>query len=41
MVVKRLDHTREQKGYDNSGDDEDSRWWQENAPKATHLPHSF
>jgi len=27
MVVKRLDHTREQKGYDNPDDDEDSRWW--------------
>ena len=41
MVVRRLDHTRDQKGCDNTGDSEDSRWWQKNAPKATHLPHSF
>ena len=41
MVVRRLDHTRDQKGCDNTGDNEDSWWWQENAPQATHLPHSF
>ena len=43
MVVRRLEHTREQKGYDNAGDDdEDSRWRKKDAPQAlNHVPRSF
>jgi hypothetical protein len=45
MVVRRLDHTREQKGYDNGGDDRDDCWgsrWKPNTPDPlAHLRRSF
>ena len=45
MVVRRLEHTREQKGYDNSGDDRDNCWgsrWKPDTPNPlNHVRRSF
>jgi hypothetical protein len=45
MVVRRLDHTREQKGYDNGGGDCDDCWgsrWKPDTPNPlAHLRRSF